>query len=629
MLTKMRQGAAKIVTFILFALLIMSFAVWGIGDIFYTGGHGTVVAEVGNVQIDQRSFATNLNREVNRLRRQVGSDIDMTQARALGLVDQVLERMISQALFSQQADRMGLVIGERQLQEEIIRQPAFQNDQGQFDRLRYDQVLRANGWNEAYYLQILTDDLLRSQLASALLESVAVPDAVTDALYAYDEERRVAETLFVPLGTRTDAEPTLEQLEGVLLANEVRFRTPEYRALRLIYLTREGFADDVEISEADLEAAFEQRRSAFDRPEQRSFQQVLFTDEASAQEAINLMMDGQDFAFASQSTSGQPPIELGPLSLEQLNQDLPALADVVFGLEEDQVSEAIQSPFGWHLIRVTSIEPAYAAALEDVREALDRELALEASTDILVSEANRLDDELAAGIPLDETAQNLGFELITVAAVDAQGRDPEGRTVGNLPPLNQLLPIMLRTQPGETSLLEETADGDFFVLSVDSVTPAEPKPLEEVRDELIEIWRDEQRQAVTRERAEQIAELARGGQSFSDLAAAENLTRGETEPIGRDRRGLTSGVSPQLVSALFNLKADEIAVVDTQGGAFVAKLVEVRGPESADQATLDGLKAELGQAIEGDILAGFVQSLRGEIGVEIDQQLIEDTMALQ
>ncbi len=137
MLMKLRKQVSKILVFILFGLLIMSFAVWGIGDMFRGGGRIEVVAEVGDTTIDRRAYGRTLSREVSNLQRRFNSRIEGEQIRALGVPQQVLQQMITGALFDAQAARMGLVISEQQIKREIVQQAVFQDATGAFDRSRF------------------------------------------------------------------------------------------------------------------------------------------------------------------------------------------------------------------------------------------------------------------------------------------------------------------------------------------------------------------------------------------------------------------------------------------------------------------------------------------------------------
>ncbi|HEX9790628.1 MAG TPA: SurA N-terminal domain-containing protein, partial [Kiloniellales bacterium] len=142
MASKSRNILTKIVVFVLFGMLILSFVVWGVGDIVRTPSQVVAVAEVGDVQIDEREFRRTLSRELNRLSARLGTRLDADQARALGIVDQVLGQMVGRALFDQKAQELGMVVTKEQIGRRISQEPAFQNTLGEFDRNRFAQALQ-------------------------------------------------------------------------------------------------------------------------------------------------------------------------------------------------------------------------------------------------------------------------------------------------------------------------------------------------------------------------------------------------------------------------------------------------------------------------------------------------------
>jgi peptidyl-prolyl cis-trans isomerase D len=176
---KRKNIVVKTVTFALFGMLIASFAVWGIGDIFRTPVQVRAVAEVGEQPIDQRDYASALRREMNRIGQRFGAQLEIDQARALGIPDQVLSQMIGRALFDQKAAGMNLLVTDAQVRRLVHREPAFQNSLGEFDRNRFDQQLRNMGMGEGEYIETLRRDITRQQIAGAVSEAVAAPSSPT------------------------------------------------------------------------------------------------------------------------------------------------------------------------------------------------------------------------------------------------------------------------------------------------------------------------------------------------------------------------------------------------------------------------------------------------------------------
>ena len=208
---KRKNIVVKSVTFVLFGMLIASFAVWGIGDIFRVPTQIGAVANVGDRPIIGRDYTRALSREINRIGARFGGQLDVEQARALGIPDQVLRQLIGRALFDQKAAELGMIVTDAQIRRLIRREQAFQNGVGEFDPGRFEQQLRVLGFGEDEYIDTLRRDIARQQLTGAVSEGVAVPNQMAEVLYRYRQERRVAQVVTVPKDSITDL-PTPDQV---------------------------------------------------------------------------------------------------------------------------------------------------------------------------------------------------------------------------------------------------------------------------------------------------------------------------------------------------------------------------------------------------------------------------------
>ena len=218
----------------------------------------------------------------------------------------------------------------------------------------------------------------------------------------------------------------------------------------------------------------------------------------------------------------------------------------------------MSSAFGWHIFRVSAVEPEETVPLEEARAELARELALEEASNRLPDFAAQLDDELAAGTELAEAARVVGLQAVKVPAVDATGKDPDGAPVAALPPWPEFMQVALETPAGETSLLEET-DAGYFVIQVDQVMEPRLKPVEEVRDELRQAWQDERRRELARARAEELRAQLDDGAAADELLADAGFETKPIEPLRRDQTGADQGLNQAVVRALFATAPGEIA----------------------------------------------------------------------
>mgnify|MGYP002632721944 CR=1 FL=1 len=283
MLEAIRNRSSGILIKILLAMLILSFAMWGIADVFSPGGVKSTIATVGDAEVSPDQIRRDFGREVERLSAMLGTRIDTDQARALGVAESVLNRIIDRTLFSLAASDQGIVVSDGLVRQSIRGQSEFQNAGGVFENLRFQQTLQQNGLSEAGYVALTRGDIVRAQFLSMIGASPAAPRRMTEILFAYQNEKRVAEVLAIPYASITvSAEPDDAQLAEFHTANAARFTAPESRKLTYVSLTAGDLAKEIAVSDDEIAAAYAARQDEFVTPESRVLRQIRTSDEEAA-----------------------------------------------------------------------------------------------------------------------------------------------------------------------------------------------------------------------------------------------------------------------------------------------------------------------------------------------------------
>jgi peptidyl-prolyl cis-trans isomerase D len=618
MLNALRKNAGSWVVKVLMLLLVASFAIWGIGDVFFRRGQNPAVATVGGIEIPANELADAFNRAVANLQRQLGPEFDREQAIQLGVMQQALQDLIGQRLISLQASEMGLVVPDDALRTMVTEDPVFHSG-GQFDRSRFEQLLRASGLSEDAYLASLRQQVVRAALTGSIAGPVKAPPGLVDAIYRYRNEQRRGHYIAVPIDSITDVPaPSEDEIAQFHEAHEAQFTAPEYRGVTFIKLEPKDLIDEIEVSDEDVEAAYQSRLEEFRTPERRTVEQLLASDQAAIEQAAKRLAAG--------ATPEQVASEIDGVSVDQLGTvsrgDLPAeFEQAIFTHTEGENSDPVHSAFGWHIFRVTKIEPEATVPLAEARAQLTQELALQEASNRLPDLAARLDDELAAGTDLKEAARALGLEAVSVPAVDPTGKDREGKPIAALPPWPEFKQVARGTTAGETSLLEETDAGGYFVVHVDEVVEPRLKPVEEVRDQLVEAWQAERRRELARQKAEQLRARLADGAPLDEVLAGSGLESKPLAPVRRDAAGDDQGVNRAVVRALFATKPGGVAedVIELGPAFAVVGTDEVIAAEPAANAEA---VAQLTREIEGDmrsdLIAQFESQLRRDYPVEVD-----------
>ena len=619
MLTALRKQAKSWVVKALLLLLVLSFAIWGIGDIFYGNPAEETVASVGSSDISGGELNEAFNRSLTNLQRQFGGQLTREQAIGLGVLRQTLQEQISQRLVDLEAAEMGVSVDDDTLRRLITENPNFQSS-GRFDRLRFNQLLRASGLSEDGYLEAFRQDLARNALTSSVAAGATVPDAQVDAIYRYRNEERRGRYLKIADADVTDIDaPDEAALDTIYKDNEQQFTAPEYRTITFVTLEPEDLLEEVEVAEENIQAAYDDRSAQYITPERREIEQLLAPDEASAEKASALIEEGKSFDEVADELDGVSVTDLGAVT----EAGMPAgIGGEAFAVNEGEVTEPVKSPFGFHLFKVKTVTPEEVTPLEDARDDLRKELALIEAEDRLPSLATQLDDELAAGSAVPEAADAVGLSASAVEMVDRQGRDQNGAPVPSLEGWSALMQTAFDAVKDEPSLLEETDDGAYYVLQVDEIVEPRLKDLDEVRDDVLALHEEQQRREGAKAKAEDIRTKLQEAASIETIADDTGLTIEVIEPLNRAADGANSGVNRAAIEALFKTDAGAVAdqIIETEDGVLVLAVDEILEKAGGDDTEArDQLKAELERQVRADLLDQFGRALQDAYPIEINE----------
>jgi peptidyl-prolyl cis-trans isomerase D len=619
----MHSTVAKWILRFLAVFLIISFAAWGIEDMIRPSSNIEEVAQVDGTVIGRNEVSLQFSRLMNVMRNRLGPDFDTQQAVQLGLLDQTLEQMISARLISIDARRLGLNAGEEQIRQAIFDDQRFRGVGNRFDRSRFRQYLAQEGMPEGAFVATLRDQIIRRQVAGALGAGTTVPKILQDTLFKYRNEKRIAEIVLIPHGKAGDvAAPSDAELVKFHKENAGLFTAPEYRQVVSIYLDPDAMAKGQSPSEKRILAEFEDRRQSLEVPERRTVEQTLLPDEAKAKKLLQAIKQGKSFADAVKDATGNAPISLGTLSkLEMPDQ---AVADAAFSLAKDAVSDAVKSPLGWHVLRVTKIVPGIEPKLKDHREKIVAEIAREMAVDEIINLTGKLDDSLAGGARIEDASNTIGTRILTIDAVDSDGLDPNGKPVRSLPKSPAFLERVFSSEVGENTNVEETRDSAFFVLRVDKIIPPALRPLKDVRDKAIEEWKKRNIQTATRKKAEKLQQEAKAAASLARAIKSSGQKIVTSKPFSRFSREPGSPVSNELSTALFGAKKGEIVIGATPNGFAVASLKEiVPADPKKNKSDAENLKTQLRSSLTTDAISQYLASLRQRYPVEINRTALD------
>ena len=608
---------------VVLGLLALSFAVWGINDIFHGYGRSSL-AKIGGTEISIEQFRQIYNKRLQQVARQFGRPLTPEQASAFGLDRQVLGEMVAEAGLDQRARQMGLGLSDADVVQHVTADPVFQNN-GKFDRVRFELLLRNVGYSEQRFLSEQRRIMLRRQIVDSLAGDLPVPKAWLEAVNQFQNQERSIE--YVTLGPAQAGdvpEPTADELSKYFEARKILFRAPEYRKIAIVQATPAEVAKSMEISDADLKSYFDEHRNRYTTPERRHVEQIVFPNAQEADAAAAKVKDGLSFAaLAGERGLKDQDIDLGTVPKTEIID--PAVADAAFSLKEDEVSQPIKGRFGTDIVTVLKIDPAVEKTLAEVTPQIRNDISSERAKAEVQSLHDKIEDIRAGGSTLEDAAQKAKLPVMTYD-VDRSGRDPNGNPVANLPRAAEVINAAFASDVGVDND-PIAADGGYIWYDVAGITPARERTLDEVKSQVEQRVREDAIASRLQTKATDLVDKLKNGNAFDAVAKADGLTVQTADKIKRDRA--TGFVSAKVARAIFHTAKDGFGSTegDKPSEWVVFRVTDVTTPKlDANSADSKRIEQTVQSQETNDIFGEYVAWLQDDLGTSINQAALAQAL---
>jgi len=622
MLQNMRNASqhwlGKIVLTIVFTFLIAGVAIFGVEE-FFRGGSSTAVATVGKTQISAEQVRSAYQNQLQRYQQQLRRNLTPDQARSLGLDRQVLSQLVSEASLDQKARDLGLAVSDAAVLRAIHDEKSFQNAEGRFESTLFYQALQRAGLNEALFVREQRSVIARLQIAEAVAGEIAVPQALRAAVHRYATERRAADYLILPPSAAGDVPaPTEDELKAYYEANRGTFRAPETRAVALLVLDPATVAKPDAVSEDEVRKVYEREKSRFGDPERRTIQQIVFPDEEAAKAARTRIESGEAPFETVAGERGVDPKELSLGTLAKSEIFDPAVAGAAFALEQGKVSEPVKGRFGTVLLRVTAITPGTMKPLAEVAPEIRKAIALERARTEVDTIHEAIEDLRAGAKPLADIAKEKGLPLVTVEAIDAQGRDPSGTKAAGIPDADTTLPAVFRSEVGSDNEALRTKAGGYVWFDVTKVEPAHDKPLDAARDAAGSAWRTAEVNKRLIAKSRSFAERLDKGEPLDSIAQEAGVNAHHAEALARNQP--KDELTADVVNRIFATAVGKTGSAPSGEGRAVFLVKSASVPAYVPGAQSDKtVETQFRTALVDDVLGEYIADVQKNAGVSVNQ----------
>ncbi|HAX91699.1 MAG TPA: hypothetical protein DCY07_05770 [Rhodospirillaceae bacterium] len=621
MLQTMRDLTKSWIFKSLMMLLIVSFGIWGIGDMFRGNPNQREVAKIGAIEIPVQTLEQRFLLGMPEARNVFGADLTVAQARQIGVLDRTLRLMIEEHSFNQEAARLGLNIPNEIVMATLRKNPQLRDREGRFNTQLWHQILSKTGMSEQMFVDYERNQAARQILFGTLSTEIPAPKTMVDTLYQARGAKRVMEVITLRHESINNLpEASKEALEAYYKAHEDRYLVPEFRGLTVASLETEGLAKDITITEEQIKAAYETRAAELTQPETRDLVQIVFQEEEKAK-AFHTSLPSPASFVATAKAKGLTPVTMVKISEKTI---LPELFATVFAVEEGQVSAPIKSDLGWHVVWVKTIHAGGKPTLDSVRGELKTILQEEHVGDLIASTVNKLDDMIASGKTLEECADTLKLRLNRYPALDQEGRDMDGREVKDIPNKADTLRAAFELGQGETGQVIDGGQGKYFVVRNDQIVPSHTKPFEEAKAKVIADWRIDQQAVKAATMAEEIAKALREGKPATSFASHAGISVTLSKPMSLISEPDKS-VPAEAVSNIFKMGKGDVITAAGDHKHYILRLSDIVpvNPQKPEESRIKVIE-DLSDKLPYNLVEQYILHLRKDFPVRVNQRLLDD-----
>lgn len=529
MLDKLREGAQGKVAKVILGLIILSFALAGVGS-YLNGPARTAPATVNGNDISAPALENAYRNERARMESQMGEAFNQLAANPDYMKQfrrGVLDRLIDQALIDDKARSLGLRVSDEQIKQAIVAMPEFAEN-GKFSNDRYLQLIRRAGMTPEMFRDSLRQDMVRQQLMGAVLGSEFALKGEAEQLdRLYNQTRdlrliRLAASAYVDGIEVSDAE-----VEQFYKANSARFMNDETVKVDYLLLDAANLGKNIKVTEQDAQDYYDQHQDLFQRPERRQVAHILIPfgkDEKAAEQKAEAVLAkakaGDDFAALAKADSSDTFSAKKGGELDWFEKGVmdPAFEKAAFALAKaGDLSAVVKSPFGFHIIKLLGVEPAKTKPFVDVMSDTIARLQSEKAKEQFFAEQQKMaDSSFENPDSLDLTAEAMGLQVqstgyFSQADAPAPLNDPKVLSVA--------FSEQLRDDNTNSDVIE-LADGKALVLHIMGHQPKAAKPLAEVKEQMITAIKHDKASEVARGKAQGLLDKLKAGQNVqADLTA--------------------------------------------------------------------------------------------------------------
>lgn len=623
-----RSRVGVIVTLAVLGIIAVAFALSDVSNVATpNAAPADVAATVGEARVTAEELRQRMRVALENARQQ-NPNLDMVQFVRSGGFEQALEQVITGLAIEQYARTLGMTASEKLVDGRIASIPAFHGLDGKFSQQLFDRILAQQRITANQLRDDVRRDILATWMTAPTIGATQVGAQIARPYASLLLERRKGQIIYIPAAAVADGTPPTDaELQQFYTRNRSRYTIPQRRVLNYAIVEPARFAD-LQATDAEIARAYQAARSRFAPTEQRTIRQVIAGDRAVADRIAAAVRGGKSVADAAREAGLEASTAENTERAAFAQASSPAVSNAAFTAERNALVGPVQSPLGWHVLRVEAITRNPGKTLGQARAELGTAIAERKRAEALAALRERIDTAITGGSSFAEIAREQRLEGKSTGPVLTNGTTAEAPTTAPDPRLANVLRAGFSAEPDqEPELVPVGTDGGFALVQLDRIVAPTLRPLAQIRDQVRADLIADRKFRATREAANKIMTALNAGTLMAPAIQAAGARVAPPQSIDVTRRQLaeTQQQLPPPVMLMFSMaeKRAKLVPAPNRTGYFVVWLDEIiEGNTPANSPEVMRTRAGLGSVTGREYVEQFAEAARRAVTVTRNAALI-------
>jgi peptidyl-prolyl cis-trans isomerase D len=611
MLDIIRNLVASIFGKILLGIMVLSFALWGVGDLL-NSGNSQLAAKVGKQKVTLDDFYYEFQRSIDDFNNSLEKRITLAEAYEEKIHTLVINEMVYDQMINVYANNNNIFVNNEILKKIIKSMPQFQNEDGSFNKTIYEYSIQDAFPSEKIFLDEVRNLYLRGHLFDLFDSSISLNKKIHKLILDFEGETRDFE--YFTINNIPFDEPVLTETElnDYFTENEKNFRVPKSVILDLIQINYQDFANDVDIDETILKEEYENNLAAYTTPETRDIEFARFDNILDANNYREIILNLSDTEIKSYNKEND--VSFNKIENLKFDDFDIILAEKIFNLSEGKISKPIDTEeLGFYIVKLNSINLEKVISFEEASNEIRQNLIQDEAYDIFDETVNLADELVISGYDLNEISDEINIEV---------SKNIDFRKISQSIESTEFLVTINSEDIGyqsEIYLDDDTATIVKIVNITESYIPKFEDVRNEVVSKLIEIKQNQFLDDTLTNIALEIK--PNGADGFYKFAYANSAKLNKVNSV---KRSLPNNIiDPETQKELFKIDQDNILMFKNNGNYGILLLTDIK-TESEDEEFISQIKENINNNFESSLLKILEKEIINNIEYQIFSQNINN-----